>query len=361
MKISPYSALGDAAFWRTAIAEVDPLKIEGVYKKKWAIDPAQRIGSAGSCFAQHVTRHLRAGGFNVVDFEPPPVGLSKELHQQFGFSMYSARYGNVYTVRQMLQLVREAKGDFQPGAAVWERNGRFYDALRPSVEPYGLDSEAEVLAHRQQHLAKVRRLLENVEVFVFTLGLTEAWLHRDSGTVYPSAPGAIAGRYDPSAFVLNNSRVNEIVDDFNYLRDEWRTFRPDGLPPRFLLTVSPVPLTATATGRHVLSATTYSKAALRTAAEYLSDDNDDIDYFPSYEIITNPAARSTFFENNLRSVSPVGVDTVMRIFMTSHGSSVTLPSASSNPPFSSRSDEVVDELDVQCEEAMLETLKGGDS
>jgi hypothetical protein len=83
---------------------------------------------------------------------------------------------------------------------------------------------------------------------------------------------------------------------------------------RILLTVSPVPLTATNSGRHVLVATTQSKSVLRAVAAQLSDNWRDVDYFPSYEIITSPVFRGAFFEPNLRSVHPRGVAFVMEQF-----------------------------------------------
>ena len=63
--------------------------------------------------------------------------------------MYSARYGNIYTVRQLLQLAQEVAGEWNPENYIWEKDGKFYDALRPAVEPEGLNSPEEVIEHRQ--------------------------------------------------------------------------------------------------------------------------------------------------------------------------------------------------------------------
>ena len=114
---------------------------------------------------------------------------------------------------------------------------------------------------------------------VFTLGLTETWAHTGSGTVYPTAPGTIAGQIDPDVHSFVNFRAAEIRRDFEAVREVFRAANPD---VKFLLTVSPVPLTATASGGHVLPATIYSKSILRTVAGELSEDFDDVDYFPSY-------------------------------------------------------------------------------
>jgi hypothetical protein len=242
---SPYEGLQDTAFWRSGVQQSDPEAMLGIYSKRFEIKATDRVVTAGSCFAQHIARQLRERGFTVLDAEPPPGGLSEEAAKSFGFKLYSARYGNIYTTRQLLQLVQESMGRFTPADAVWEKDGRFFDAMRPSVEPEGLDSPEEVRAHREQHLRAVRRLWRECDILVFTLGLTEAWMDRESGTVYPTAPGTIAGRYDPERHVFRNLTFNDIRTDFVQVRRFLKRVNPE---MRFLLTVSPVPLTATAAG-----------------------------------------------------------------------------------------------------------------
>ncbi len=80
------------------------------------------------------------------------------------------------------------------------------------MEPDGLESPEEVLAHRTVHLARVRDMLSTMDMFIFTLGLTEAWVHKASRTVYPTAPGVIAGAYDDQEFEFKNFSFSEIHD-----------------------------------------------------------------------------------------------------------------------------------------------------
>lgn len=357
--LNPYENLPKWAFWRSGVAQTSPSNLEGIYAKKWKIDSNCRIATAGSCFAQHIARHLVKNGFQVLDLEPPPPGLPKEIHLKFGFSMYSARYGNIYTAHQLLQLAREVAGLFTPQDIAWEKDGKFYDALRPAVEPEGLDSEEEVYIHRKYHLIRVREMFQTMDIFVFTLGLTETWIHRESGTVYPVAPGTIAGTFDEKIYAFKNYEFDEVVTAFNEFQEIVRSLREGNKQPKILLSVSPVPLTATASGDHVLKATMYSKSVLRTVAGQLSANQEHIDYFPSYEIITNQAARAGFFENNFRSVKAEGVETVMRVFFSEHkneSSSKELsdslsPKATEETSFSSAI-----ESDPQCEELLLEAF-----
>lgn len=312
---SPYRDLPATAFWSKTAALRDASDVRGFYSPKTLIGKSDALALAGSCFAQHVGRALQDHAFNVLDFERLPPVIPREVSQEFGYCTYSARYGNIYTIRQMKQLLLEAFDHETPTDRVWENNGRFYDAQRPSVDPGGLGNPEDVLTHRQFHLKRVRQLFARAEVFVFTFGLTEAWCTADESTVFPTAPGTIAGAYDPEKYIFKNFRSTEIREDFLFIRNMLKSLTPN---IRFLLTVSPVPLTATATGSHVEVATSRSKAVLRTVCAELYDDFDDVDYYPSYEIITAQAARGMFFAPNLRSVRPSGVDVAVGGFISAH-------------------------------------------
>jgi hypothetical protein len=318
---SPYEGLAATQFWRTGVAEAhSPPK--GLYRKKFSIDAGDRIVTAGSCFAQHISLHLRANGFTVLDYEPAPSGLSAETAGKFGYGLYSARYGNIYAVRQLLQLAHDAfQGHVDP-ADIWTKEGRYYDALRPAVEPDGFESIDEAIELRREHLTIVRKLFTDMTVFIFTLGLTEAWVHRQSGRVFATAPGTLAGDYDPAIHAFENFTSAQIYSDFALFYDLIKSRNPN---VNMLLTVSPVPLTATATRQHALTATTYSKSALRAAAGELCDTYAGIDYFPSYEIVASPWARRSYYESNMRSVSAEGVNAVMQAFFDEHGAATGQP------------------------------------
>ncbi|MEM5468866.1 GSCFA domain-containing protein [Celeribacter marinus] len=346
---SPYDTLEDRAFWRTAVAACDPTAVAGLYRPKFAITKDTAIMTAGSCFAQHVHRTLKERAWTVIDTETPRGLFPRDVLNRFGYAMYSARYGNIYTVRQLRQLLREAYGDLTPANPVWTRGDRFFDAQRPNVEPDGLESAALVREARARHLTAICAALAKADVFVFTLGLTETWMHRDTGTVYPTAPGTIAGSYDPDIYAFHNATTSEILTDLAAVRAILQTVNPQ---MKMLLTVSPVPLTATATPAHVLSASTYSKAVLRAAAGEFCAVHEDVDYFPSFDVITNPAARSSFYKDNLRSVEDAGVAAAMRMFFAAHD-----PQGADAPPAPHLETEDNGDDDVVCEEALIRATR----
>jgi hypothetical protein len=348
---SYYDGRPAQSFWKTGVCEQDLQNAHGLYRKKFAITPETRIATAGSCFAQHIGTHLKANGFNVLDKEQAPVLMLPKTAQKFGYGLYSARYGNVYTARQFNQLLREAYGQFEPSDVVWTKGDRYFDALRPGVEPEGLDSPEEVKAHRRDHLKHVKAAFDDADLVIFTFGLTETFIHRESGTVFPTAPGTIAGAYDADRYEFHNLTFSEVYADFVQTREMLKKSRPD---LKFLVTVSPVPLTATATDRHVLPATIYSKSVLRAVAGQLSNEFEDVDYFPSYEIIATPFSRQLLYDANLRTVLPQGVEMVMRVFFREHGTHPVADKPAAGKlaqPRAQRSGQ-----DVICEEMLLEAF-----
>jgi hypothetical protein len=232
--------------------------------------------------------------------------------------VFSARYGNLYTTRQLNQLFDRAYGTFSPADDVWQHGtAGFVDAFRPQVEPEGFRTAEDVRTARQEHLGHVRTMFETLEVFVFTLGLTESWVSKKDGAVYPLAPGVAGGKMDPAKYAFVNFTVQETVDDLGEFLAKLRRVNPAS---RVILTVSPVPLIATYEPRHVLVSTTYSKSVLRVAAETVSKAHHAVDYFPSYEVITGSYNRGAYFGADLRSVTDEGVAHVMRLFMQHYSS-----------------------------------------
>lgn len=309
----PYSDLDSCAFWKASVGSRHFADVDQLWEPM-ALTRQDRVATAGSCFAQHIGNNLAQRGANFMDMEPSSISFASESEaRRWGFGVFSARYGNIYTSRQLLQLFLEAQGERVPGEIVWEKQGRFFDALRPGIDPVGQSSAEHVLELRKRHLAAVRKMFATLDVFVFTLGLTEGWEAVADSTMYPVAPGTVAGTYEPSNYRFRNLSHAEILDDMGQFWNHLKAINPKA---RMLLTVSPVPLAATASGEHVLVATTYSKSVLRSVAGELSNRQGDIHYFPSYEIITAPAARGMFYDPDLRGVNKAGVDFVMKQFFS---------------------------------------------
>lgn len=339
----PYADLPPQAFWRSGVADADPAALDGIYRPGVALDADARIATAGSCFAQHISRALRAAGVQVLDVEPASNDEAPDLAHSFNYGVYSARYGNIYTTRQLLQLLRDSQSGHIAPDEIWQRDGRFFDAQRPGIEPVGFISDHEARLMRQLHLAAVKRLFATATHLIFTLGLVECWSDLQTGRVFPIAPGVIAGQHDPARYRLLRLGFSEVLQDLQQIRDHLHRDNPS---LRMILTVSPVPLVATATDQHVLPATSGAKAILRAAAGEFADGHQDVDYFPAYEIVTNPAARGRFYMKNCRDVTPQGVQAVTGVFLRAHGLTQVTDGQGDAPGGSAE--------DLICEEIMLQ-------
>jgi tetratricopeptide (TPR) repeat protein len=310
----PYRGLDAANYWNKTVSPRNPLEIVNWYTRKFSITGSS-ISSAGSCFAQHIGRALRENGCEYVDVEPAPNFLRPESHHDYGYGIYSARFGNVYTSRQLLQLVQRSLGLFDPKDSVWEKDGGYVDAFRPTIEPEPFDRPEEVLESRKSHLAAIERMFRLSNVFIFTMGLTETWMSNGDGAVYPVAPGVSGGKYDPAAYSFKNLTYPEVLED---MEEFIRLIRNINRTVRIILTVSPVPLMATATSNNVVVASSYSKSVLRSVAGHLQEQYEFIDYFPSYEIVGSHIMRGQFFNPDGRTVSLYGVSHVMKQFFAEH-------------------------------------------
>ncbi len=161
----PYKDKPASAFWSSGVAKPMPRDVDPVLNAKFQIDKKSRIATAGSCFAQNISRVLIANGYNYRFFEPSPPMIHADVLEQFGYGVYSARYGNIYSSKQLLQLFDRAYGTFKPEEGIWCDGTRFFDPFRPGICPGGYYCKEELEADREQHFAAVRGMFEDVDVF----------------------------------------------------------------------------------------------------------------------------------------------------------------------------------------------------
>ncbi|MBK6863087.1 MAG: GSCFA domain-containing protein [Ideonella sp.] len=347
---NPYAGLPAHRFWKRAVQQVAAAEVDPAIGTGFSFDEQAKIGTAGSCFAQHIARRLGQAGYRHHVTEAAPAGIDAAEAARRNYGVYSARYGNIYTARQLAQLMAMARGRFEPNDKAWLRaDGRFVDPFRPLVEPDGFASAAAVQAGRAAHLARVKDLFEALDVFVFTLGLTECWRSKVDGAVFPLAPGVAAQPSDGADCEFVNFPVAEVTADLESFVADLAEINAGA---RVILTVSPVPLVATYEDRHVLTASAYSKAVLRAAADEVVQRHAQVHYFPSYEIITGAFNRGAYFDADLRSVTEQGIDHVMRVFLRHYGRGRAQDPQAPRPPGIDAEARAL--LDIVCDEDALD-------
>lgn len=353
--MNPYTKLAPQHHWKKQLEADDLAAIDYDPVPKWTFDIVNdRFGTAGSCFAQHFARALRAAGGNYVESEPRHPVIPETANH--GYGLFSARYGNIYTVRQLRELLEQAFG-VRPVVEDFfrDKNGHWIDLLRLRAVPDGFSSREECQLDRQYHLTRVKALFDMCDVFVFTLGLTECWENTELGICYPICPGVIDDAFRPEIHRFVNLDHDNCLSD---LRRSIELIRAANPKIKILLTVSPVMLIATFEPRGALQSSIASKAILRAVADRCVRDYDCVDYFPSFDIITGPQAAGRFYQADRRDVTPEGVELVMSVFFRRRCSNMQgfkVPVATSTPkPFRSEAEMAVAQaLQVECDEILL--------
>ena len=358
MNKNPYLAQSDKAFWSRSVSRnfsADLLWSDATQSSLFQKDDL--IVSAGSCFASNLIPWIEKEGLEYLRTEELPSQF-KDMPENLGYRNFSAAYGNIYTARHLRQLYEQALGVRVPVEDRWHIDGMVIDPFRPGLA-YPAESDAEFDLLKASHLRAVLSAFHKATVFVFTLGLTEAWQSKVDGSVFPACPGTISGIFDEEKHEFKNFSVEEIAEDLTKFIELLRESNPK---VRFIITVSPVPLVATATKSHVLLASTYSKSVLRVVAEQVSNQLDDVTYFPAFEIITGPQAPFEYFESDRRNVSEIGVAEVMNSLLKGLATSqIKVPGASTDNEQmkKSKAGRLISEISrriarAECDEAMMD-------
>ncbi|HEX5274827.1 MAG TPA: GSCFA domain-containing protein [Candidatus Rubrimentiphilum sp.] len=311
--VFPYANLADYQNWRKAVEPFAARQIDPQGKTRFKIDRVMPIASAGSCFARRIAQSLRNSGFNYYDAEAAPAWLSSQQRSDYNYGIWSARFGDVFTTLQLLQLLQRAIGEFEPVERFWigRQSDEILDPFRPRIQPNGFRSIDEMEAQRAFHLQAVQRLFNDIDVFIFTMGLTETWCHLEDGAAYPVCPGRGIGTFDASKYRFRNLTVAENIEYLGRFLEIFRRFNPRA---RVILSVSPVPLAATFEDRHVITSTTYTKAVLRVAAEEIRRSFKNVDYFASYELVMGTLNAGEYFQPDRRHINSMALDLVMTSF-----------------------------------------------
>lgn len=307
---NPYSKKPPSSFWKNEITNNNYSNLD-IDNYKINFDAYAKIAGYGSCFAQHFIKACRKHFSNkFLDLELSPRELDPDLKEQYGFTQFSTRTGNIYTSSHLLQelnFARNQDGDWTE-KCIFKKDERYFDGYRPNIWPIGVKNVDIIISDRKNHAAQFFASVEKCDLFVFTFGLIENWIDKETGYILPLVPGVKFGSFESDKYKWSAERFSVCESNIQKIIDACREINNK---IEFLFTVSPVPLIATYSENNVLIANTISKSTIRVAVEQSIIKNKNVKYFPSYELITNPASRQMLFEPNLRSVSDEGVRLVM--------------------------------------------------
>jgi len=238
------------------------------------INRSTPIASMGSCFAREIRTVLLREGYSYITEE---VDHPASKHASAAWE----RLYNTFSMRQIFEYTFE---EWEPRLRWWEspESGKVQDPYRRII----LYDTIEVAdSDFERHRVCSRRALEQAEVLILTLGLTEIWEDRTDGSVIclPSGPYVNEGG-DMSRYRFRVSRYAENLENMERIHEIMARHNPEC---RLIVTVSPVHLWATfREDSDVISASCNSKSTLRAVADQFSEDHQNVVYFPAFEMAT---------------------------------------------------------------------------
>jgi hypothetical protein len=248
-----------------------------------------KIYTIGSCFARNIEKVLVANGYEVVTSKLP---IDDPAFEKLGTELLN-NYG-VTSILNEFEWALDPDRPFDVGNNTLEvARGRFVDLhLVPSIRANSLEA---VVARREAIIAVTRQIVD-CRIVIITLGLSEVWYDSYTSTYLNYAIPRTAIAKSPDRYELHVLSYEETIGCLRRIMALLAKYcRKD---QRVLLTVSPVPLSATHTTDDVIVANSYSKSALRTAAGTIAAEYPNVDYFPSYESVLHSDRTRAFKDDH---------------------------------------------------------------
>lgn len=280
-------------------------KTVGVDKQNF-LKSSDKLFVLGSCFAQEIRKGIfnRIGpgrvfpDFSSLAFDAERIrvdGLPDENHMNY----YNA-FSVLQELERCLDMWEQAPDDY------WFTNEKYQDPYRRLIVGESRDYVHEIGGRLTQ---LVKDGFSKADHFLFTFGMTEVFFNNTTGLAANQKPGygGFGGKRETTFRATGYADNMEVVLKIS---DLIRAHKPDA---RIFVTVSPVPLARTFSGKDIYIANTISKSTLHTVLTEASQLRDNLIYFPSYEaVMMNP--KDNFYEWDGRHVMPETVTEIVGSF-----------------------------------------------
>ncbi len=253
-----------------------------------------KVTAFGSCFAEHITKHLANIGYCTTAATYPDIYIS----------LMAEGMVNVHAICQQFEWALE---NITPPESLWHGF---------KCEQFGYDETIRL---------RTRQAFLETDLFIITLGLSEIWYDEVTGGIFWRAvPLNVYDETRHKFRVCSHAETKEKIERI------YRLIRKHNPASKILFTLSPVPLAATFRPISCITANSCSKAILRAALdEFLRERQEEVNrklfYFPSFEIVTE-LFFSRYTQDN-RHPHPEIIQFIMHLFESTYcDSTVTLES-----------------------------------
>ncbi len=241
-----------------------------MFRTELSVPPSERkinlknqVFSIGSCFAVHIGEQL----------------------QKFKFQTLTNPFGTIFNPISIFDLIEISLKDRSfPGWTFVENQGvhRNY-LLHSAISSPNKDQFMKMVESRKK---EVSDFLKRTDVILLTFGTAIVYELKTNQQVVANCHKVPANQFEKQFL-----SVDEIVQGFGEIYSKLTSLNKN---LRFILTVSPV--------RHLketLQLNGVSKSILRVAAHQLQEEFDNVEYFPSYELIMDDLRDYRFFKEDM--------------------------------------------------------------
>jgi tetratricopeptide (TPR) repeat protein len=279
------------------------------------INASDIIFTMGSCFAREIRFALGREGLRTgPDFQSVSVNKKRCRVSQLP-EFPHLDYFNSFTIRQELE---RASGQWkQPLDDYWIVRRNLFGERECFQDPYKsvtFGNTPENLRDVVEHVNNViDKGLRESSVFFFTFGMVEVFRKLDDGRIACQKPifGGGGGEKETS---MHLSNFAENLENLEAIRDIIKSVNPEA---NIIMTVSPVPLERTFSGRDIIVANSEGKSTLRAVLGEFTRIHDDVIYFPSFEIV-NQIGPQAFTAHDFRHVKPSVIEFITQTFISAY-------------------------------------------
>lgn len=272
-------------------------------QSSFKIEADEKIFCIGSCFAAELGRALHRLNYRVLSvFHNLPKSANRSSTDEGMFHKY-----NVATIYNELSWALNPQTPYSHEQVLIETTGQRLQDYQLAGRRYA--DEPEIAKQFRIAFNQAFKTVQEADVVILTLGLSEAWFDKKTQLYLNTAiPAQLIKRY-PNRFEVHILNYEETL---YYLNGIYQLLS-SSLKPNFrlLITVSPLPLSFTFRDQDILVANAYSKAVLRAAVEEFLIGKNNVNYFPSYEFVTLSNPDTVWTADDLRHVDSVFVDYIM--------------------------------------------------
>ncbi|TMM49385.1 GSCFA domain-containing protein [Sulfitobacter sabulilitoris] len=282
---------------------------------KFSISRDSSVFTIGSCFARNVENSLTDSGVDVITtkFNFDAALLQSSLGAMKNVPNPRSLL-NKYSTQAIHSELERVLGKTNPKdrGFLEVEEGKWVDPqLAAILQPLPFETLSDLRDTVEDLVGKVL----DADIIFITLGLTETWFDTISGLFLNSSPPPRLMKSAGERFEFINSTYDQSFSAIDKSIEMIRS--KSNKDVKFILTVSPVPMSTTWSSQDVVVANTYSKSLLRVVAQKLADTHDYIDYFPSFEMVTN-SPRGLAWQDDELHVRPDMVKFVVSHFIAKY-------------------------------------------